>query len=600
MEDKMKIEKKTVFNIVILLLVFTATTLFSSTLDFDQHNFNQLMRIASQKGFVRVIVQMDVPELQLLTERSNSFHTGFQKSVINSQPVDGAQSELRDQIALNADFQLDQAISRSRNEILLQLNGTQYRVSRSFKTIPYISMLVTSESLKRLRELPDVINITKEQRFPLPQPLVADGETRYGPKMMESNTIIGADTAWGMGYDGSGWYVAILDAGILKSHELFQGKDIQEHCFASGDSFDDREIGSCPNGKPEMHGPGAAMHYRTIYHGTHVSGIAVGNNRIDRFGIARGADLIKIQVFTTTSDSLGISAWGSDILYGIEYVYSIRNDYPIASINMSFGTQNGYDDFCTEHPMAAAIANLRAVGIAPVIASGNEWYCNAVGAPACVPDAVTVTASNKSDEAAKLGNWNDKLVNLVAPGKTINSATILSDTSYRDLSGTSMSAPFVAGAFALMKQFDPSLTVTEIVEVLQETGKMLTNTRCPGLQPKPRIDVGAAIIKLRVVQSPLNLGAEQVSNKSFLQTEYINVLTWKANPKNAAWGIGVSQYRIYSVMDGQLSIVAEVDSSTYSYQHRFVKKGNMTYAISSVNTNGEESPPHEYTTEFNL
>jgi hypothetical protein len=162
-----------------------------------------------------------------------------------------------------------------------------------------------------------------------------------------------------------------------------------------------------------------------------------------------------------------------------------------------------------------------------------------------------------------------------------------------------MSAPFVAGAFALMKQFDPSLSVDEIVSLLQETGTMIEILKCPGLSPKPRINVGEAITSLLTVQAPQNIAVVQEANKSFLQTEYINVITWEANPKNETWKIDVTHYRIYTVSEGQLNQVAEVDASTYSYQHRFVKKNNMTYAISAVDTNGEESSPLQYTTDFN-
>jgi subtilisin family serine protease len=421
MELKMKAKMSKIFVIAIFFLAVAVSGLFGKIDNSEHFKHSQLKRTAQQQGYVKVLVHMDVPQLEVLTAFSTRFQTGPEKSTSKSQPGHriNCQPRHRAQAAFDADIELAHAISNVRNGILHKLDDGQYRINRAFKSIPYMSMWVTVDSLEHLRSLPQVIRIMEDRLIPMPEPTEQESVPQQSPKMVESNLLMGADIAWGYGYDGSGWYVAVLDTGILKSHELFQGKDVQEHCFASGNSAKDRENGHCPNGKPEMHGPGSAMHYPSAYHGSHVAGIAVGNNKSNRFGIARGANLIMIQVFSNINTGFGLSAWESDILYALDYIYSIRNDYPIASINMSLGMQKGYGDFCTEYAMAGVIANLRAVGIAPVISSGNDWYCDEVGAPACVPGAVTVTASNKSDEAANFGNWDDRMVDLVAPGQSI-------------------------------------------------------------------------------------------------------------------------------------------------------------------------------------
>ena len=116
---------------------------------------------------------------------------------------------------------------------------------------------------------------------------------------------------------------------------------------------------------------------------------------------------------------------------------------------------------------------------------------------------------------------------LMAPGVTINSASGLTDHSYDNRTGTSMSAPHAAGAWAIMKQYNPNMTVDEILKVLQDTGVMISSTRCEGRAAKPRLNVGEALLSLLSIAPPKNLLVEQKENKSLLVTEYINVITSK-------------------------------------------------------------------------
>jgi subtilisin family serine protease len=267
------------------------------------------------------------------------------------------------------------------------------------------------------------------------------------PTLGESVSLIGADAAWDLGYTGAGWYVAILDTGIRRTHEFFQGKTIVEACFSNG--------GDCPNGQTEMAGPGAAAHYENIYqgwdHGTHVAGIATGNKGT-YFGVAKDSHIIAIQIFSRFSaDECGgtpcVMSWSSDQLKALEYVYLLRGTYSIASVNMSLGG-GSYSTYCDTDSRKSAIDNLRAVNIATVIATGNNGYCGYVSSPSCISTAVAVGATDKTDVEAYYSNWSVALQDLFAPGSSIRSSTGDSDNSYESWSGTSMATPHVAGAWA--------------------------------------------------------------------------------------------------------------------------------------------------------
>ena len=589
----MKLQKKLVLLLAVIFIAASTPLLMGTPFNnYEEYNYNLLKEIASKKGFARVIVKMDVPGIEDLTAYSTSFKTG-----------NSAGDYAIKQAAFDADLALDDAISMTRNTMLHRLNGMPYKINRTFSTLPCVALTVPQETLEKLKSLPEVLRIEEDNRIPLPKTERTEADNGKNgvdrPLLNDTTDIIGADVAWGFGYTGQGWYVAILDTGIRTSHEMFQGKDIVEHCFSLGENWYDTENGGCPNGGTEMDGPGSAAHYEGRFgHGSHVAGIAAGDSHDTYFGVARGSDIIAVNVFTYFPDEDEVYSWNSDVLRGLEYVYTLRNTYNIAAANLSLGSATGYSSYCGDALRADIIANLRAAGIATAVSSGNESRCGAVADPACVPGAVTVNATTKSDEEYREGNWHDEMVDLMAPGTYVNSASGQNDNGYNTRSGTSMAAPHVAGAWAVLKSYDGNLSIDEILTTLQESGTMISSSRCQGFEPKPRINLGDAIMSFFSILPPLNLTAEQFTNQSFLQREYINELTWESNPLNADKNI--THYRLYIVgTGGQLNLLAEVDSSTFNYRHRGVNfEEPLTYAVTAVDNQGEEGSPFYHTIQF--
>jgi subtilisin family serine protease len=581
---KMKLKKKIIFLLTAVLLVFSTTLLTDSqSRNYEDFKYDQLKKTAAEKGFVRVIVKLDVPDIEALTAASTGFKTGNRDSSYI-------------QAAYNADLALEHSISQTRNMVFHRLNGSHYIVNRTYSTLPYASLSVTAETLEKLRGIPEVLNIVEDKATPLPDPVeqsVTDDISQ--PQVTDTVEIIGAVNAWAVGYTGAGWYVAVLDTGILTSHEMFQGKHIVEQCFALGDDWYDKVNGGCPNGMTQMSGPGSAAHYENRFgHGTHVTGIAAGNNHNNRFGIAKDANIIAVQVFSYFPSEDDVLSWDSDQLKGLEYVYELRNTYNIASVNMSLGGSDKVSNYCDSDSRAAAIANLKAVGIATAVASGNSSYCDGVNAPACVSTAVAVNSTDKNDEESYFGNWHNVMVQLMAPGNSILSADSLGNDVYRTRSGTSMSTPHVAGAWAILKQFDGNQSVDDILSLLRDTGKVISSYRCSSAVPESRINVGDALFTLLTLAPPVNLSVEQVANKSFLRTEYINNLTWESNSLNAEKN--VAHYKIYVVQGSQLNLLAQVNSSTFQYLHRNVQESeDITYGVTAVDDQGQESLPIYYT-----
>ncbi|QFY12471.1 S8 family serine peptidase [Nonomuraea phyllanthi] len=306
-----------------------------------------------------------------------------------------------------------------------------------------------------------------------------------------STALIRSNRANQAGWTGKGTTVAVLDTGIDRDHPFFTGRIVDEACFSSSDAGDGT-VSLCPNSQPSQSGPGAAdaetaqcvvRGANACSHGTHVAGIAAGRlaSGAPSNGVAPEAGILPIQVFSrvdsaSTCMSGGTTApcflsYTSDQKLALEYVARVARTLNVASVNMSLGGGGPYTQACDTDPTAAAVKSdfdaLVAVGVAPVVAAGNNGFTNGVSAPACISTAVTVGATDDSDQLASFTN-RGPLLDLFAPGVNINSS--VPDNTYGEKSGTSMAAPHVAGMFALMKQAYPAFTVAQSLERLKTTG----------------------------------------------------------------------------------------------------------------------------------
>ena len=322
------------------------------------------------------------------------------------------------------------------------------------------------------------------------------------PTLPQSVPLIGGDQAWARGFDGSGMVVAIIDTGLESSHPFLAGKVVEEACFSS--TVTGHSVTLCPNSQNQQIGTGSGVNcpLSSCWHGTHVAGTAAGNGAgagVSFSGVAKGAQLMSVQVFskfTNASDCGGstpcILAYTSDIIAGLEQVYSLRATRSFASANLSLGG-GLFTTPCDTEPEKSIIDNLRSVGIATTVAAGNGGATNALSSPACVSSAISVGATTKSDAVASFSNAA-YFMSLFAPGQSITSSTV--GGGFAVASGTSMATPHVAGTWAILKQAAPTATVDQILSALQSTGLPITDTRLSGSVTKPRIHVADALSAL--------------------------------------------------------------------------------------------------------
>ncbi|PYR51180.1 MAG: hypothetical protein DMF89_06935 [Acidobacteria bacterium] len=196
-----------------------------------------------------------------------------------------------------------------------------------------------------------------------------------------------------------------------------------------------------------------------------------------------------------------LGAYDSDIMAGLERVATVASQRPIAAANMSFGGDLS-SSTCDGDPLKPIIDNLRSLRIGSVASAGNDYSGSSVTSPACISSAVSVGSSSPSDEVSFFSNIAPFL-SLLAPGESITSS--VPGGGYEEFSGTSMASPHVAGAFALLRQAVPSVTVSAGLNAVRQTGLPITDTRFifgNGVIT-PRIRVFQALASLTPVTSPV-------------------------------------------------------------------------------------------------
>lgn len=453
-------------------------------------------------GKARVIVGVTVAKYADLAASAAQF-----KVIAPGEAKTGRQAA-----AEAADAALATAIAQGADAVLSSLPAKSYTVTRTYSALPFVALSVDATALEALRADPRVTTIEIDAPVPAPVPVPSNGGAgsgkTKGDKTMDGTSQaappaapsakaanlnwgppkVGADVAWARGYTGAGWYVAILDTGIRRTHEFFSGKTIVEACYSV--------LGNCPGGATSAFGVGSAAHYASTYqsydHGTHCAGIAAGKKADGSVaGVAKNANLIAIQVFSI-SGATSLGSYPSDQLAALNYVYSLRNSYSIAAASMSLGS-GSYSSPCDGDSRKAAIDLLRSVNIATTIATGNQGYCGSIGIPACISTSIAVGSSVSTDQESDFNNWHPTLQTIFAPGTGIYSSTGGSNTSYASWDGTSMATPHVAGAWALLRQNRPTDSVSTILSRVLAGGVVMT-TGCGTGDTKPRLYIPGALL----------------------------------------------------------------------------------------------------------
>ena len=221
-------------------------------------------------------------------------------------------------------------------------------------------------------------------------------------------------------------------------------------------------------------------------HGTHIAGLIGGKT----VGVANQVNIVSVKVA-----SREFTFEGGAVLYGIQYVLleKLRHLTKPMVVNMSFGG----DRFLLLDFMVEA---LLAVGVTVVTSAGNAGINACSQSPAGSSGVLTIGASDNVDVVPWWSNYGP-CVDVFAPGINIISAGKRNDTHYVMGSGTSQSAPMVAGAAALYLQIQPTLTPLQVFRlVVLDSLKNILKPRGPQYVQNETISL-TQIFKNRLLQT---------------------------------------------------------------------------------------------------
>ena len=306
---------------------------------------------------------------------------------------------------------------------------------------------VTLEGLKLLSKAPNISKIYENGRVSVEpgkntsRPQFAD---KYGPYQV-GHTHLDQLIKEMPEVTGKGVLLGHVDSGIEATHSSLQGKV---------KFFLDAKTGKTTEPSDDETG-----------HGTHTAGTMVGGDHSDQpWGVAPGATLV----------SSGHLTDYETILKQMQYM--TEADHRPRAVNNSWGCS---DHKCDEEVFNRAVDAWDALGITAIFAAGNFGKPNTIWAPNSHPAAITVAASGHDGKIAPFssrgpGDFRGKPAHkpdVTAPGIDIKSCSGSSGFAFN--SGTSMAAPQVTGAVALVLQVAPKLNPTQIRQVLIQSARPL-------------------------------------------------------------------------------------------------------------------------------
>ncbi len=292
---------------------------------------------------------------------------------------------------------------------------------------------------------------------------------------------VDAPGAWKFG-TGKGIIVAVLDTGVSASHPDLAGRVLPGWNFVANDGNAADDAG----------------------HGTFVAGLIAGSTPAGPTGVAPGAKILPVKIL----DSSGVGSTASFVA-GINY--AVNAGAKIINISASGASDSAaLDD---------ALTNAESHGVLVVASSGNDAN-EQTSYPAAVPTVLAVSATDQHNKLASFSSFGP-YVDLAAPGVDIWSSwwSVTNGNGHATASGSSASAPLVAGAAAILAGLHPDASPATLREILTETARDIES---PGIDAQTGYGLLDAYAAAQIADPPQTAARGQVQTsgaggRTFLQ-----------------------------------------------------------------------------------
>ncbi len=393
---------------------------------------------------------------------------------------------------------------------------------------------------------------------------------------------VNASAAWDMQIGSTTTVVAITDTGVDMKHPDLEANIWRNPREIPGNGIDDdgngfiddvhgwdfRDNDANANDEVSSKNPG---------HGTHCAGIvgAVGNNGIGVSGISQRVSIMPLRF-------LGADGSGDLMTAAKTIDYAVANGAHIISASWGAAVpRNGVK------PILEAIQRAEAKGILFVAAAANDGRNNdtreVYPANAGFSNVISVAATAPDDSKPSWSNYGIATVDLASPGQGILST--IPAGQYRELSGTSMATPLVAGTAALLHSqamaVNHSITPQEIKAILQASGRTVNvETGCNCV-----IDAAAALDRLQHQQLTIvpNAGTyDKLAQIPFKSFGGEGSLTWESSNTTVA--------KIDS--EGVMSALAEGQTTLTARDAKGQTASTHTIFVGRKSGSGENQCPY--------
>ncbi len=408
-----------------------------------------------------------------------------------------------------------ESIQEAQHELIESLQASKFPKARSFLQIKKDSGFIIDHSFSTI---PGVVMRVDKATF---ENLKNNGLVAgiYAPRkvqalLSDTKIHINASATWSQYYNltnitGKHQSVCVIDTGVDYTHPGMGG------CSATS-NINDKSCAKVPGGYDFSNNDANPIDDNG--HGTHVAGIVASTDTTYR-GVAPDARIIAMKMLD--SDGGGFDA---DLIAAIDWCVYNASIFNISVITMSLGGEIHYsshcDDNANETPIVASIEAAIRKNITVVAAAGNSGQSNGIVSPACIKNVTAVSWADKTNVINSSADRNN-LTDLVAPGTSIGSLkATTADPGCSDISatitscsGSSMAAPQVAGAVALLQNYakfaeDRMMQANETQYVLNRTGKIIVDSGGSNL-PFSRINIFGALQYLDTKNPRLSLFSPQ-------------------------------------------------------------------------------------------